>query len=36
MKLYFGKIVYGWKMYGLVGKHGEWFMGVSIAPKEEQ
>lgn len=36
MNLYFGEIVYGWKMYGLVGKRGGWFMGVSIAPKEGQ
>ena len=36
MKFYFGEIVYGWKMYGIVGKHGKWFMGISIAPKEEQ
>ena len=33
MKLYFGEYVYGWKMYGIVGKGGKWFLGYSKAPK---
>jgi hypothetical protein len=36
VNLHLGEIVYGWKMYGLVGKQGEWFVGISIAPKEGQ
>lgn len=31
MKFYFVESVYGWKMYSIVGKGAEWFVGYSKA-----
>lgn len=35
MKFYFGENVYGWKMYGIVGKGAKWFVGYSKVAQQE-
>lgn len=33
MNFYWNTNVFGWRMYGLVGRNAAWFVGVSIRPK---
>lgn len=32
MKILFGDDVYGWRMWGLLGKNAKWFLGYSKQP----
>ena len=33
MKILFNTNIYGWRMWGLLGKHERWFFGFSKQPK---
>lgn len=32
MKFYWNENVYGWRLWGIVGKNAAWFIGVSKKP----
>lgn len=33
MKLYWNEDCYGWRLTGIVGGNGRWFLGLSVNPK---